>query len=245
MVCVAAAVLSGCAAAPIQRTEPTAFWDLKSVAGSRSETVPLRSVDPQTSAAVVAANVSAADAQTWLEVFEKMQEGAGQRVPTLVLDNRTVFNASATLDKQGQPVVLVSLPIFDALAMDRDAIAALLGHEIAHIKLGHLEAARTRQQIAGAVRLAGFVAGFFIPYANAVTSLATGTAVTAFSRDQEREADDAGLRYAVAAGYDAQGGVRLMEILQRQPSAAVLPFLSTHPGKDERLEAMRKAAQSR
>src|SRR5690606_37900230 len=58
-------------------------------------------------------------------------------------------------------------------------------------------------------------------------------------RDEERDADREGFKYAVEAGYDPRGAVRLWEKMQARSSGFAIPFLNTHPVTKERVETMK------
>ena len=94
-----------------------------------------------------------------------------------------------------------------------------------------------RQAVASAI-------GLFVPgVGGAIASTVGGTAAQmalygAFTRPQEREADELGLQWMVAAGYDPRGMQRLFEILRKE--GGMLPgFLSTHPGAEDRSQMVR------
>jgi predicted Zn-dependent protease len=62
-----------------------------------------------------------------------------------------------------------------------------------------------------------------------------------FSREEERDADRDGLRYAAAAGFDPYGAVRVWERMAAGGERPVR-FLSSHPTSDERVQNMRALA---
>ena len=47
---------------------------------------------------------------------------------------------------QGRPVIAFSLAWLDQLGQDPDALATTIGHELAHLHLGHTGAARTQRE---------------------------------------------------------------------------------------------------
>ena len=56
-----------------------------------------------------------------------------------------------------------------------------------------------------------------------------------YSRQDEKEADLAGLDYMVAAGYDPNGMLEIMRILQKEhPGGKQYEFFSTHPHPENR-----------
>ena len=82
----------------------------------------------------------------------------------------------------------------------------------------------------------GFVAG------NAVNFIASNAMYGAYTRPQEAEADELGLQWMTAAGYNALGMVRLFDLLGKQASFPT--FLSTHPANDDRIRLAREYAAS-
>ncbi len=142
------------------------------------------------------------------------------------------------LHHQGRPVVAISLSWLRELGQDRDALATTIGHELAHLHLGHSgDERKEREQIRmGASQVLGTlmnIAG--VPMGGTIASIGVTAFTRSFTREEERAADDYGIRWAVAAGYDPCGRVRTMKMYQRmQADGAGLPILSTHPGAAER-----------
>lgn len=140
-----------------------------------------------------------------------------------------------------------------ALLDDEAELAAALAHELGHLAEGHAtQRERQRQTAINTAVEAARVSG----------SLAVGRSVARdqllalrrYSRDQELEADRAGVRYIALAGYRADAMTTLIEKLQRQSRLESLFFfeapesgtrrsaLSTHPAPDERLVALHGVA---
>lgn len=121
-------------------------------------------------------------------------------------------------------------------------LAAVIGHELAHLKRGHLKkqmALMTLRDLLGIgiYALAGQTA-------RDVYQLGTNFALLKFSRDQEREADFYGLWYIYRAGFNLEQAAQVWIHL-----AAVLPpgppsILSTHPSSAERLARIRKIVKA-
>ncbi|NPA48477.1 MAG: M48 family metalloprotease [Thermodesulfobacteria bacterium] len=117
-------------------------------------------------------------------------------------------------------------------------LAAVIGHELAHLKRGHI----MKRQLLFTLRdIFGLVVGSLGGQAEDIYRLGTNFALLKFSRDQEREADFFGLYYAYLAGYDldevARTWVYLGAVL---PRIKAPPFLLTHPITEERLARIRK-----
>ncbi|MHC4559473.1 MAG: M48 family metalloprotease [Planctomycetota bacterium] len=56
-----------------------------------------------------------------------------------------------------------------------------------------------------------------------------------YSRQDEREADIAGLDYTVVAGYDPYGIIETMQMLEEQQKERVVEFISSHPPPENRI----------
>lgn len=151
-------------------------------------------------------------------------------------------NAFATI-VQGQDIVAITLGMKTLLAEDWDAYAAVLGHESAHLTLGHHRQAQTRELIVGIVQMFGSLAlesliqsgGGGAGWGTDLTALGGKLVSSAYSRENESEADEEGIRYSMAAGYDPNGAIRLHQKLNARGS-----FLSSHPGSSKRIEDLKK-----
>ena len=121
-------------------------------------------------------------------------------------------------------------------------LAALLGHEVGHVNARHASERATKGMLAqAAVGLAAATVGNeTTQQIVAGVGLVSATALLAkYSRDNEREADQLGMDYAVAAGANPNGMIELMAMLNsissQKPGALEIMF-SSHPMSDERLK---------
>jgi predicted Zn-dependent protease len=71
---------------------------------------------------------------------------------------------------------------------------------------------------------------------------AAGTGyLLSFNRQQESEADEQGLKYMTAAGYDPQAMIEVLEVLRAAASGPRPPeFLATHPYPETRIKLVSK-----
>jgi predicted Zn-dependent protease len=229
----AASALSGCATKPSANARG---WNLDQCADSPSATVNLNRPDGTQAASIPRANCIALRSAA-----EKIQAQAGFQLSRIYIADVKAPNAFATRDKSGKPVAAVTLGMLTTIGPDEAAWAGLLGHEIAHHAKRHGEG---RKSAATSAAVTGNVVANVISYAiPGVGGLLGGTiAGTAaqnamfgsYTRPQEAEADEVGLRWMVAAGYDPQGMLRLFQALSAGGASSMPAFLSTHPANEER-----------
>ena len=108
-----------------------------------------------------------------------------------------------------------------------DELASVLGHELGHIVADHGE----RQQKRSLLRTLGVLAVGLITGSERLTEMAGKAAAffgLRYSRKQEYEADDLGIRYLKAAGYDPYAAGDMLDALGRQEQ-----FLARTSGRDE------------
>jgi predicted Zn-dependent protease len=130
--------------------------------------------------------------------------------------------------------------------LDSEAeLAAVLGHEIGHVTARHGVHAMSEQLLATAAL--GTAAVVLDPeHADdwmGVGSLTLGLVFLKHSRDDERQADDLGLRYLLRAGYDPAQMPLVFEMLDQvaQAEGGRLPiWLSTHPDPGARAQRVAK-----
>jgi len=115
-----------------------------------------------------------------------------------------------------------------------DALATVIGHEIAHLTENHV-AERARKQI-GTDLLA--VIGSAATYGYGSDSIRQGAQIFVglpFDRRQESEADVVGLAYMADAGFDPRSSLYLWKNMSALNQGSPPEFLSTHPSSDRRM----------
>lgn len=125
-----------------------------------------------------------------------------------------------------------------------DELAAVIGHEIAHVEERHA-AQRVNTQVATqtGVQIASSAAGAAAGVSPEVVAGILGAGAQyglslPYSRNQELEADQRGLVYMARAGYDPHAAVSLWEKMKDGPSQPT--FLSTHPAPEQRIERLQQ-----
>lgn len=134
------------------------------------------------------------------------------------------------------------------IAQTRNAaeLASVVAHEIAHGTERH--GTQRLSQVYGINIAASILLGQDPGMLSQIAAqIVAGGAVASFSRGQEREADQLGIRYMADAGYNPEGMVTMFELLmeqqQRQPGAVERIF-STHPMTSDRVAAARRDARA-
>ncbi|HET6567491.1 MAG TPA: M48 family metallopeptidase [Rhodothermales bacterium] len=133
-----------------------------------------------------------------------------------------------------------------AAAQNASELAGVMAHEISHGVARHATEQITKQY--GLSVAAGLLLGQNPNILEQIVSqIVAGGALAKFSRDDEREADQLGVRYMAGAGYDPHGMADMFRILlakdQSQPSA-VSQFFSTHPLTQERIQNVTQQANA-
>ena len=134
---------------------------------------------------------------------------------------------------------------------DESQLAFALGHEVGHIAANH---AHIREQYANRTDILGVLGAIFGsmiggPIGSAAAQMAqqrSQLATLSFSREQEYQADELGLRYLTAAGYDPEGGPGILAALARSSALELRvqgrtnrqtpEWASTHPLSENRTQ---------
>jgi len=143
-----------------------------------------------------------------------------KNLPEISIEYKTTtdIKAYATKDKKKKNVyeVIVSKGMLDEIIKNnKDALALVIGHEIAHITQGHLNKRQKKTT----------------KYQNMI-----------FSRNEEIEADTVGLKYAIGAGFSFQRAKKFIDnmIKAGYEYSSFEGTSSDHPSWYERLEYLDK-----
>lgn len=123
-------------------------------------------------------------------------------------------------------------------------LAAILGHEVGHVVARDTMVALSRQ-IGMMALVAAAAAGDRTGEAAAGTSFVSSVLTLQYSRDDEKDADMVGLAYMVQAGYDPNGVVEAMKVLQELQAVRPIEFFSTHPNPESRITYLEERIERR
>ncbi len=117
-------------------------------------------------------------------------------------------------------------------------LVSVVGHEIGHVTARHSAHQMSQQQLAQIGLVAGAVLVPEVQDYLGIGAAGLQLLFLKFSRDDEREADDLGLRYMVRGNYDPREMPNVFAMLGRVSAASGaergLSWLSTHPEPEDR-----------
>ncbi len=125
-------------------------------------------------------------------------------------------------------------------------LAGVIAHELAHVTQRHIAGRIEAMQPLGILSIVGALAGAFLggeagAGVMAGTMAASQAAMLKYSRSDESEADQVGMNYMVAAGYDPKGMVGAFEVIGKKQwmmGSTIPAYLSTHPDVNERIRTL-------
>jgi predicted Zn-dependent protease len=137
--------------------------------------------------------------------------------------------------------IFVSRSILDLCRWDKDEMAFIFGHEMGHVIRGHaIERIVTNTAVSAASRAAP-IRG---PLGGWLKTVGIQFLQTAYSRDQELEADRLGVRLLMTAGFEPEGSIRLLsrlaELKKSADPSTLGEYFSTHPTSEIRIQSIRR-----
>jgi predicted Zn-dependent protease len=125
-----------------------------------------------------------------------------------------------------------------------EALAVVIGHEIAHVIARHSNE-RMSQQVA--LQYGGAVAGGLLGNSESTRQIASTVfglgaqygVMLPYARKQELESDEIGVIVMAIAGYDPRTSIPFWQRMAESSGAAGVPeFMSTHPADSRRIERL-------
>jgi len=142
--------------------------------------------------------------------------------------------------------IFINSGLFEAMESEEELVG-ILSHEIAHVECRHISQRIERSSKIQLGTLAGIIAGALLGGAGAGTAasavatgaLAAGQSISlAYSRENERQADQIGLIYLNKSGYSAEGLLAALKKIRSKQwfnSKQIPTYLTTHPASEERM----------
>jgi predicted Zn-dependent protease len=134
--------------------------------------------------------------------------------------------------------VYITRGIMAHLASEAE-LCSVIGHEIGHVTARHGVTQMSKARIAEiGIGLGSVVAPEAAERFSGITQAGLGLLFLKYGRDDERQADDLGLRYVLKAGYDPRPMADVFDTLSRvgrsSGSGSTPSWLSTHPPPQDR-----------
>jgi predicted Zn-dependent protease len=220
-----------------------AKWMWESVAGSEDDAIRAEHGVGRDMAAVVREQSRAGTDPDVAAILDEISA----RLAKSVRNRLHRFDVSTVSDDQPTAFALPGGFIFVAESLvtlcgrDQDELAFVVAHEMAHVIRRHAIDRILSQKILSVASLASPGRGVLGPW---IRRVGLKWLETAYSRDNELEADELGARLVRAAGYDPTAAIRLLERLGRLeqgPARLLGAYLSTHPPVKDRITSLRLA----
>jgi predicted Zn-dependent protease len=131
-----------------------------------------------------------------------------------------------------------------SVAKNQHQLAAVVGHEVAHVTAHHANERASRGELTNyGVEVLAYIlgGGYYNQTQGAYSALSTASTLglsNPFSRMQESEADIIGLQYMAKAGFDPRESVELWKNMNATSETKIPEFMSTHPSGDTRIESL-------
>lgn len=188
------------------------------------------------------AKVSVAWLQTLLTVHDRLAVATGVAAPCFSVSSNAGINAFANVSSDKVSCIGFTLGMLDFLGNDSSQVAAVMAHELGHVKFRHT--GRNDRQATASIlgSLLGAVVGGQVAnqvastLASQATQYATRAVVFSFDRDQERQADDFAAEALAKAGFDREAFSKFMSRLSVRDGANDGGLFSTHPSYAERVK---------
>jgi Zn-dependent protease with chaperone function len=196
---------------------------------------------------------------------ELLVEREGERFPVTLYPQHLPADYAILVDTQDNRINAYAAPgrviltrRLVSFCLNDDELAVVVGHELAHQAHGHLTRGAGHRRVGGLAGQVWHLAGAFATRSlqglvnfrrvvwreERLPGVLDDAVVSAFSREDEREADTYGLWYAYLAGFNLQRGLAVWERLGAvvQDPFERTYFLDHHPAPLERLARLQKVA---
>jgi len=160
----------------------------------------------------------------------------------ILIDNKKVRNAWCM---PGGKIAIYSGML--EVTKNKNGLAAVMGHEIAHAVAKHsIERASRAQLLSAGTQIIDMISGGKLSQVNRTTGINTVGLLSQlgimypFNRKQESEADYLGLIFSSLSGYDIRETTKIWERMKEfNKGKTPSEFMSTHPSHDNRIKKIK------
>ncbi len=117
------------------------------------------------------------------------------------------------------------------VAQNADAMAVVMGHEIAHALLRHGAQRMAQQKLTQIGQMAGAASGMDVQQQQMVMAAMGYGYLLPYARSHETQADEVGLMLAAAACYDPRAAIPLWERMEQSSGRAGAAGVFLHPSQ--------------
>ena len=175
--------------------------------------------------------------------FTRIAKADGFKAVPINYENDSSPNAWVAFKSKDDYTIHVTAGLMKILTTE-DEMAGIWGHEIGHVRLGHYTKGRLRNigwSVAGKIleRKTGKIT-------QTVGNIGMNLAENGFSRKQETESDEYGVKLLVKAGYNPMGLYNAMKAFRDNgygSQSGIANWFSTHPATDDRLKNLASFAE--
>ncbi len=133
---------------------------------------------------------------------------------------------------------------------DEDAVAAVLAHEIGHVQFKHGLQAIKKSRITSALVILGTegaktfggedLANLTATFEDSISDITSSLVNNGYSRKFERQADIAAVTILKRVGYDPNGLVDMLKVMEKKLKPGGPDFAKTHPSPESRIADIQK-----
>lgn len=182
------------------------------------------------------------------QVLQNYIDGVGQKVAKI--SHRPDFNYHfvAVHDKSINAVALPGGYIFITKGMlsklkSEAQLAGILAHETVHV-VARDTANSMSKQIGMDILFAAAMTQTSSRGALTMADLARQIVSLKYDRDDEKDADIYGMDYMVRAGFNPNGAVETMQMLEQEDKVRAVEFMSSHPSPENRVSYLQARIQT-
>jgi predicted Zn-dependent protease len=182
------------------------------------------------------------------QVLQNYIDRVGQRIARISHRPDFDYHFVAVNDKSINAVALPGGYIFITRGMllklkSESQLAGVLAHEIIHV-VARDTANMMSKQIGMDILFVAAMTQTTSEGALTMADLARQIVALKYSRDDERDADIYGMDYMVRAGFNPNGAVDTMQMLEQEDSVRAVEFMSSHPSPENRVSYLQARIQT-